>query len=140
MFVCLSLDKLVTNLPDEAFKYKLQEFQDEKLSLMSKKGIYPYDFMDSLKKFDKTELPNKEEFYSILNDENISDEDYQHAKNVWLTFNLKSIGEYQDLYLKSDILLLLDVFENFRKTCLQYYKLDPCHYFSSPGLSWDAML
>ena len=96
--------------------------------------------MDSLKKFDKTELPNKEEFYSILNDENISDEDYQHAKNVWLTFNLKSIGEYQDLYLKSDILLLLDVFENFRKTCLQYYKLDPCHYFSSPGLSWDAML
>ena len=135
----LSLDKLITNLP-EAFKYKLQEFQDEKLSLMSKKGIYPYDFMDSLKKFDKTELPNKEEFYSILNDENISDEDYQHAKNVWVTFNLKSIGEYQDLYLKSDILLLLDVFEDFRKTCLQYYKLDPCHYFTSPGLSWDAML
>ena len=125
----LSLDKLVTNLPDEAFKYKLQEFQDEKLS-----------FMDSLKKFDKTELPNKEEFYSILNDENISDEDYQHAKNVWVTFNLKSIGEYQDLHPKSDILLLVDVFENFRKTCLQYYKLDPCHYFTSPGLSWDAML
>ena len=133
-----SLDKLVTNLPDEAFKYKLQEFQDEKLSLMSKKGIYLYDFMDSLKKFDKTELPNKEEFYSILNDENISDEDYQHAKNVWVTFN--SIGEYQDLYLKSDIQLLVDVFENFRKTCLQYYKLDPCHYFTSPGLSWNAML
>ena len=136
----LRLDKLVSNLPDEAFKYKLQEFQDEKLSLMSKKGIYPYDFMDSLKKFDKTELPNKEEIYSILNDENISDEDYQHAKNVWVTFNLKWIGEYQDLYLKSDILLLVDVFENFRKTCLQYYKLDPCHYFTSPGLSWDAML
>ena len=136
----LSLDKLVTNLPDEAFKYKSQEFQDEKLSLMSKKGIYPYDFMDSLEKFDKTELPNKEEFYSILNDENISNEDYQHAKNVWVTFNLKSMGEYQDLYLKSDILLLFDVFENFRKTCLQYYKLDPCNYFTSPGLSWDAML
>ena len=136
----LSLDKLITNLPHEAFKYKLQEFQDEKLSLMSKKGIYPYDFMDSLKKFDKTELPNKEEFYSILNDENILDEDYQHAKNVWATFNLKSICEYEDLYLKSDILLLVDVFENFRKTCLQYYKLDPCHYFTSPGLSWDVML
>ena len=128
----LSLDKLVTNLPDEAYKYKSQEFQDEKLRLMSKKGIYPYDFMDSLEKFDKTELPNKEEFYSILNDENISDEDYQHAKNEWVTFNLKSMGEYQDLYLKSDILLLVDVFENFRKTCLQYYKLDPCHYFTSP--------
>ena len=59
---------------------------------------------------------------------------------MWDTFSLKNMGEYHDLYLKSDILLLADVFENFRKTCLQYYKLDPCHYFTSPGLSWDAML
>ena len=107
---------------------------------MTRKGIYPYDFMDSFEKFDKTELPTKEEFYSILNNEHITDEDYSHSQNVWNTFQLQTMGEYHNLYLKSDILLLADVFENFRKTCLQYYKLDPCHYFTSPGLSCDAML
>ncbi|XP_068685106.1 uncharacterized protein [Montipora foliosa] len=106
---------------------------------MSQKGVYPYDFMDSFDKFNE-KLPPKEEFYSILNDEDITDDQYKHAQNVWNTFDLKNMGEYHDLYLKSDILLLADVFENFRKTCLQYYKLDPCHYFTSPGLSWDAML
>ena len=139
-FMSSSLDKLVSNLPAEALKYTSERFQKEKLNLMTRKGIYPYDYMDSFEKFNKTELPTKEEFYSILNNEHISDEDYQHAKNVWNTFQLKTMGEYHDLYLKSDILLLADVFENFRKTCLQYYKLDPCHYFTSPGLSWDAML
>ena len=139
-FMSSSLDKLVSNLPAEALKYTSKRFQKEKLNLMTRKGIYPYDYMDSFEKFNKTELPTKEEFYSILNNEHISDEDYQHAKNVWNTFQLKTMGEYHDLYLKSDILLLADVFENFRKTCLQYYKLDPCHYFTSPGLSWDAML
>ena len=139
-FMGLSLDKLVSNLPAEALKYTSERFQKEKLNLMTRKGIYPYDYMDSFEKFNKTELPTKEEFYSILNNEHISDEDYCHAKKVWNTFQLKTMGEYHNLYLKSDILLLADVFENFRKTCLQYYKLDPCHYFTSPGLSWDAML
>ena len=139
-FMSSSLDKLVSNLPAEALKYTSKRFQKEKLNLMTRKGIYPYDYMDSFEKFNKTELPTKEEFYSILNNEHISDEDYCHAENVWNTFKLKTMGEYHDLYLKSDILLLADVFENFRKTCLQYYKLDPCHYFTSPGLSWDAML
>ena len=139
-FMSSSLDKLVSNLPAEALKYTSKRFQKEKLNLMTRKGIYPYDYMDSFEKFNKTELPTKEEFYSILNNEHISDEDYYHAENVWNTFKLQTMGEYHDLYLKSDILLLADVFENFRKTCLQYYKLDPCHYFTSPGLSWDAML
>ena len=139
-FMSSSLDKLVSNLPAEALKYTSERFKKEKLSLMTRKGVYPYDYMDSFDKFNKTELPTKEEFYSILNDEHISDEDYCHAENVWNTFKLQTMGEYHDLYLKSDILLLADVFENFRKTCLQYYKLDPCHYFTSPGLSWDAML
>ena len=107
---------------------------------MKQKGVYPYDHMDSFKKFKQTELPTKEQFYSILNNESISDEQYKHAQNVWNTFKLQSMGEYHDLYLKSDVLLLADVFENSRKTCIQYYKLDPCHYFTSPGLSWDAML
>ena len=139
-FMSLSLDELVSNLPAEALKYTNKRFQKEKLNLMTRKGIYPYDYMDSFEKFNKTELPTKEEFYSILNNEHISDEDYCHAKKVWNTFQLQTMGEYHNLYLKSDILLLADVFENFRKTCLQYYKLDPCHYFTSPGLSWDAML
>ena len=138
-FMSSSLDKLVSNLPKEALKYTSQTYKNEKLDLMSQKGVYPYDFMDSFEKFNE-KLPSKEDFYSILNDEHISDKDYAHAQNVWNTFNLKNMGEYHDLYLKSDILLLADVFENFRKTCLQYYKLDPCHYFTSPGLSWDAML
>ena len=134
-----SLEKLVSNLPKEALKYTSKKFNGEKLDLMSQKGVYPYDFMDSFKKFNE-KLPSKKEFYSILNDEHISNEDYKHAQNVWNTFNLQNMGEYHNLYLKSDILLLADVFENFRKTCLEYYKLDPCHYFTSPGLSWDAML
>ncbi|XP_068704228.1 uncharacterized protein [Montipora foliosa] len=138
-FMSSSLDKLVSNLPKEALIYTSQKFKGKELDFMSKKGVYPYDFMDSFEKFSE-KLPPKEEFYSILNDEHISDEDYTHAQNVWNTFSLKNMGEYHDLYLKSDILLLADVFENFRKTCLQYYKLDPCHYFTSPGLSWDAML
>ena len=139
-FMSLSLDELVSNLPAEALKYTNKRFQKEKLNLMTRKGIYPYDYMDSFEKFNKTELPTKEEFYSILNNEHISDKDYCHAKKVWNTFQLQTMGEYHNLYLQSDILLLADVFENFRKTCLQYYKLDPCHYFTSPGLSWDAML
>ena len=122
-----------------ALKYTSKKFKGEKLDIMSQKGVYPYDFMDSFEKFNE-KLPSKEEFYSILNDEHISNEDYKHAQNVWNTFNLQNMGEYHNFYLKSDILLLADVFENFRKTCLEYYKLDPCHYFTSPGLSWDAML
>jgi len=107
---------------------------------MSKKGVYPYDYMDSFEKFNETKLPTKEAFYSILNDQHISDDDYEHAKKVWRGFQLKNMGEYHDLFLISDNLLLVDVFENFRKTCLEYYKLDPAHYFTSSGLSWDAML
>ena len=139
-FMSSRLEKLVSNLPKETLKYTSQRFKGDKFDLMIRKGIYPYDYMDSFKKFEDTVLPTKDQFYSLLNDEHISDEDYQHVKNVWKMFSMKNMGEYHDLYLQSDILLLADVFENFRKTCLEYYKLDPCHYFTSPGLSWDAML
>ena len=96
--------------------------------------------MDSFEKFNEKELPTKDQFYSILNDQHITDDEYNHAKEVWNTFMIRTLGYYHDLYLVSDVLLLTDVFENFRKTCMQYYKLDPCHYSTSPGLSWDAML
>ena len=139
-FMSSSLEKLVNNLHRDSLKYTSEEFKDNKLDLMVRKGVYPYDFMDSFEKFNEKALPTKEDFYSLLNDEHISNEDYQQAQTVWKTFNLKTMGGYHDLYLKSDVLLLADVFEKFRKTCLEYYKLDPCHYFTSPGLSWDAML
>ena len=139
-FMSSSLEKLVNNLSKEALKYTSKMFKGDKLDLMAQKGVYPYDYMDSFNRFEETQLPNKEDFYSILNDEHISDEDYEHAKRVWNKLKCKTMGDYHDHYLKSDILLLSDVFENFRKTCLEYHKLDPCHYFTSPGLSWDAML
>ena len=138
-FMSSSLEKLVSNMPKESTKYTSEVFEGEEFDLMVRKGVYPYDYMESFDKFNE-KLPPKEEFYSLLNDEHISDEDYEHAKNVWNTFSLQNMGDYHNLYLGSDVLLLTDVFENFRKTCLEYYKLDPCHYFTSPGLSWDAML
>ena len=117
----------------------MREVFGEKTMLMKRKGVYPYDFMESFEKF-KEGLPSKDEFYSVLNDEHISGEDYEHAKSVHGLFEMKNMGEYHNLYLGSDVLLLADVFENFRKTCLEHYGLDPCHYFTSPGLAWDAML
>ena len=139
-FMSSSLDKLVNNLPKDNLIYTSKVFKGKKLDLMSKKGVYPYDYMDSFEKFNQTELPAKEHFYSILNNQHITNDEYDHAKNVWKAFKIKTMGEYHVLYLGSDVLLLADVSENFRKTCLQYYKLDPCHYFSRPGLSWNAML
>ena len=140
-FINSSLEKLVDNLPDEKLKYTKEEFKDDHFQLMKQRGFYPYDHMDSFDKFYETKLPNKEDFYSILNDKNITDSQYIHAQNVWKKFSLKNMGDYHDLYLKSDILLLAGVFENFRKTCFQFYNLDPCHhYITSPGLSYDSML
>ena len=139
-FMSSSLHKLVNTLPKDNLIYTSKVFKGKKLDLMPKKGVYSYDVMDSFEKFNQTELPAKEHFYSILNDQHITNDEYDHAKKVWKAFKIKTMGEYHDLYLGSDVLLLADVFESYRKTCLQYYSLDPCHYFTSPGLSWDAML
>ena len=134
-FMNNSLEKLAKNITISDMKYTSQEFQD--VELMTRKGVYPYDYMNSFDKFNDKNLPSKEKFFCILSDEHITDEDYKNAQNVWNAFNLESMGQYHDLYLKSDVLLLADVFEKFRKTCLRYDKLDPCDYFTSPGLSWD---
>ena len=139
-FMSSSLNKLVSNLPKDDLIYTSKAFKGKRLNLMFQKGVYPYDFMNSFEKFNQMKLPTKDQFYSILNDQHITDDEYDHAKKVWKTFNIRAMEEYHDLYLVSDVLLLTDIFENFRKTCIQYYKLDPCHYFTSPGLSWDAML
>ena len=95
-FMSSSLDKLVSNLLRESLKYTSQKFKGKKLELMAQKGVYPYDYMDSFNKFDE-KLPTKEEFYSILNDEHISNKDYEHAQNVWSAFSLKNMGEYHNL-------------------------------------------
>ncbi|CAH3195844.1 unnamed protein product [Porites evermanni] len=127
------------------FPMKLNDFNNtkeifkENVELLTRKGVYPYDYVSSMEKLSETQLPPKDSFYSKLNDEDITD-DYQHAINVWNTFECKTIRDYHDLYLKSDVLLLSDVFENFRKTCLCHYNLDPTHYYTSPGLAWDACL
>ena len=113
--------------------YTSQEFQD--VELTKRKGVYPCDYMDSFDKFNDKNLPSKKKFFCMLSDDHLTDKYYKHAKNVLNTFNLESMGQYHDWYLKSDVLLLADLFEKFRKTCLRYYKLDPCHYFTSPGLS-----
>ena len=95
--------------------------------------------MNSFEKFSEDKLSDRYEFYSSLKDECISEKDYLHATNVWNVFKMNAVGDYHDIYLKTEHLLLADVFEKFINTCLEYYGLDPYHYFSSPGLSWDAM-
>ena len=109
-----------------------------KFILLLRKGFYPYEYMDSWERFDETSLPDKESFYSNLNMENIDDIDYRHGNNVFKKFKLKHLGEYHDLNVQSGTLLLADVFENLRNTCLKVYKLDSAYFLSLPGLAWQA--
>ena len=139
-FMSTSLDNLVNNLPDDAFNNLEGCYKGEKLSLVKGKGVYPYEYMDSLERLDETKLPPKEAFYSKLTGEGISNEDYERAKKVWKVFGMKTLQDYHDLYNVTDVLLLADVYENFRNICLNNYNLDPAHYFTAPGLAWDACL
>ena len=124
---------------DEKLTETKKEFKD-KTNMMLRKGVFPYDYFDSLDKLNETQLPPKEVFYSKLNDEHITEDDYQHAKKVWKTFDMKTMREYHDIYDKSDVLQLADVFENYRDVCQNNYNLDPAWYFTAPGLAWDAAL
>ena len=134
-----SLDILVKNFPDNDFKYlSSQEFSDDLLKLEKQKGVYLYEYMDSIEKFSEDKLPDTCNFFSSLKDQYVNEKEYLHANNVWNVFKMNEIGDYHDLYLKTD-LLLADPFKKFINTCLKYYGLDPYHYFSSHGLSWDEM-
>ena len=104
------------------------------------KGVYPYEYMDDWEKFNETSLPEKEDFYSHLNMEDITDADYAHAKRVCKDFEIKNLGEYHDLYVQSNTLLLADVFENFRNMCLEIYEFDPAKFLSARGFAWQAAL
>ena len=144
-FLGSSLECLTENLKATGgisnFKHFSSEFKDEhEANLLLRKNVYPYDYMNDESTFFETEIPPKEAFYSNIKKSDISDEDYYHACNVYRTLKLRNLGEYSDLYLKTDVLLLSDIFENFRTISLRDYDLDPCHFYSAPGLSWAAML
>ena len=140
----ISCNKIYSNKLDEQLEkqfkniFKFSNNNINKFNLLLRKGDYLYEYMDDWEKFNKTSLPKKEDFYSPLNMEDITDADYKHTERVCKDFKIKNMGECHDLYLKSDTLLLADVFENFRKKCLEIYQLDPAKFFSAPGLPWQV--
>jgi len=141
-FVSASLEKLVDSLITDDynnFVHTKKYFKDN-TKLLCQKGVYPYEYVKDVSVFNDSCLPPIEQFYSKLTEKSIDDDEYEHALNVWNVMQCKNFGDYHDLYLKSDVLLLSDVFECFRKRCRLNYNLDPLNYFSTPGFSWDAML
>ena len=144
-FLASSLDTLAKNLLKDGkqnFKHTLKgNFTDEQSDLILQKGIYPYEYMDDFSRFDECKLPSMKNFYSCLNEEGISEDQYKHGLKVWKAFELRNLGEYHDLYLKTDVMLLTDVFESFRVSAINNYGLDPANgYFTLPNFGWDAIL
>ena len=140
-----SLEKLAENLQE--FPHLKQQFpqvwtfnQPEYLDMLCQKGIYPYSYMTSFSRFEETSLPPKDAFKNDLTGDDISDKNYEFGEQVWTAMNCESLGDYHDLYLYQDVFLLADIFEQFRDVCLKNYELDPAHYYTVPGLAWDAAL
>ena len=136
---------LIKNINKELIKafastYSFCNNDLNKFTLLLRKGVYPYKYMDNWDRFNETSLPSKESFYSNLNMEDIGDIGYRYGNNVFNKFKLNNLGDYHDLYVQSDTLLLADVFKNFRDMCLKEYELDPAHFLSLPGLAWQACL
>ena len=113
---------------------------DEKFRLLLRKDVFPYEHIEGFENFKETELPPKEKFYSKLSGCGISETDYEHAKKVWQTFNMKNMGDYHDLYLKTDVLLLASVFEGFRNTFIENYGMDTAHFMTLLQFAVQAML
>ena len=139
-FMSSSLEALVNNLPRDAFKNLDKYYTSEQTKLLKQKGHYPYEYMDSVEKFKDKKPPPRKAFYSKLSGRGITEKDYKHVLNVWNSFNMETMKDYHNLYNDSDVLLLADVFENFRDICLKIYGLDPVYYYTTPGLAWDACL
>ena len=140
-FMCSSLDSLIDNLAcgnNKFFGFK--DYNESQYKLLIQKGIYPYEYMDDWDKFRETVLPPKEAFYCKLTMAVVNEEDYKHAHRVWAEFGINNLGEYHDLYLHMDVILLANVFEAFRKVCLDNYGLDPDHFYTAPGLAWCTCL
>ena len=130
-------NKLIENFPSV---YQFCNGDLNKFVLLLRKGVYPYEHMDSWEKFDENTLPPMETFYSNLNLEDISDEDYTHAQKLWNVFEVNNIGDYHDLHVQSDTLLIADAYENFRNMFLNIYEPDPAHFGSVARLVWQAYL
>ena len=147
-FLAASLEQLSKNLlksGNDKFQILTKEFHfkndnPNELGLLLRKGVFPYEYLNGWDRFSTPALPGKDEFFNRLHQEECTDADYAHALNVWNTFHCNTLKDYLELYLKTDVLLLADVFEQFRTVCAHHYGLDPAHYVSSPQLSWDSML
>ena len=140
-FMCSSLDSLTRNLVKGARKAVwIRELFRATIRTTYQKRVYPYGYRSSWDKFNESQLLSIEAFYSKLNMSKISEDDYQHAQRVWKEFGIRNLGGYHDLYLRTDVVLLANVFEAFRDTCLKHYSLDPAHFHTAPGLAWKACL
>ncbi|XP_070155804.1 uncharacterized protein [Polyergus mexicanus] len=142
-FLSASLEKLASYLDKSELRIARSEFSDlddADFELLARKGVFPYEYVDDVDKLLETRLPPREAFHSSLIGDAISESDYARAIRVWERFRVETLGDYSDLYLKTDVLLLADVFENFRDACMRSYNLDPAYYYTLPGYTWDAML
>ena len=140
-FMSSSLDSLTKSLVSGGKKLSgFEDYSELQYDLLIRKGVYPYEYVNSWDRFEETQLPPISAFYSNLNMSSISQEDYQHAQRVWKEFGIHNLGDYHDLYLRTDVVLLANVYEAFRDTCLKHYKLDPVHFYTSSGLAWKACL
>lgn len=140
-FLSSSLASLAETLSDDQCVEIQNQFGNGiKFEQMRQKGVFPYSYTESFQKLDEPALPTIEQFYDRLSESHIPQADYDRAVKVWQTFGCKTLGDYSDVYLKCDVFILADVFENFRNLCLKQYKLDPAQYYTAPGLFWDAML
>ncbi|XP_039303155.1 uncharacterized protein LOC120357221 [Solenopsis invicta] len=142
-FLSASLEKLASFLSIDQLKItrsKFSSLSNEDFKILTRKGVFPYEYVDDADKLLETHLPPRESFYSSLSGQTVSEHDYAHAENVWQRFAIETLGEYSDIYLKTDVLLLADIFEQFRDKSMQSYGLDPAHYYTLPGYTWDAML
>ena len=140
-FMASSLDSLTYNLVRGSRKlFGFEDYSELQYELLTRKGVYPYEYMSSWDKFEESQIPPIEAFYSNLSMFNVSEGDYEHAQRVWKEFRICNLGEYHNLYLRTDVILLANVSEAFRDTSLEHYSLDSAHFYTSPGLAWKACL
>ena len=140
-FMSSSLDSLTKNLVSGGKQlFGFEDYSELQYDLLTRKGIYPCEYMSSWDRFEETQLPPIEAFYSKLNMSSISSDNYQHAQRVWKEFRIHNLGDYHDLYLRTDVVLLANMYEAFREMCLEHYKLNPAHFYTSPELAWKVCL